>query len=66
MQQNQNAFFLIFRENIYSLNDPMLTIYHCFHEISYTTFASVVDITAPRIWCAGCNLFCDRMGCLFF
>lgn len=46
MPQNQEAFFFICREYIDSCNNPMFAIYGCFHEVSHTSFAPVVDITA--------------------
>ena len=58
MPQNQEAFF-IYWEYIDTCNNPMLTVCGCFHEVSHTSFASVVDIATLRLRYACCNLFGD-------
>lgn len=40
----------------------MFTIYSCFHKIPHTTFASMMNITALKTYCADHNLFCDHVG----
>ena len=61
MPQNQQAFSLVGRTDIYPCNNSMLAIYCGFHQIAHATFRSVVDIAAIRIACTGGASFCGLL-----
>ena len=61
MSQNQKAFSLIGRTDVYPCDNSMLAVHSGLHQIAHATFCSVVDIAAIRIACAGGASFCDLL-----